>query len=251
MTGGDEPLPGTLRAVLADGVRPALLEDGIWTVMGAGARGGTYDRHAALYDRLIGNPLYNRIAWGTHPDRYTEFAAHAAAHGEGALLDAGCGSLVSTAAAHLASGRPAVLCDLSRGMLVEARRRVIAMAGRWPERLVLLQADIHDLPFRADAFGAVLCPGMLHLFEDVAAVTGELARVTAPDGRIFASSLVAERGIGSAYLRLLHKSGEVARPRSAAALLGMLEAERSGLAQPVEATRDGDMLFIEAAPAPR
>ncbi len=165
------------------------------------------------------------------------------------MLDAGCGSLVSTAAMHIGSGRPTILCDLSEGMLCAARDRLIAIAGAVPDHLTLLQADIRDLPFRDGAFGSVLCPGMLHLFDDVEWVTGALARVASSDARIFMSSLVAERWIGRAYLGLLRWSGEIASPRRSGALLDRLNAPGSGLQAPVEARLEGSMCFITAQKA--
>jgi ubiquinone/menaquinone biosynthesis C-methylase UbiE len=208
-----------------------------------------YDGRAKLYDRLIGSRLYNRLAWGADPAAYAAFAQEAARWGSGPLLDAGCGTLVSTAQVHAASNRPTLLVDLSTDMLRAARDRLLALTPKPPETLVLLQADITNLPFRNQSFGAILCPGMLHLFEDLEAITRELARVAKANACIFATSLVAERWIGRRYLALLHRAGEVARPRTAAQLLARLNQDESGLANPVEAKHIGSMAFVTARPA--
>ncbi|MGB7405825.1 MAG: methyltransferase domain-containing protein [Pacificimonas sp.] len=164
---------------------------------------------------------------------------------------AGCGSLVSTAKAHMASGRPTVLCDLSRGMMKAARDRIRALGGGVPDHLVFLQADLRGLPFRDGAFASVLAPGMLHLFEDVEVVTEELARISAPDASLWMSSLVADRALGRLYLNLLHRAGEVAAPRHAAALLARLRLPGFDNEASLKVERDGNMLFMTARRAAR
>ena len=236
--------PNLLRGTLRPGVVARQVKAGIWSVLPATVESQPYDRRAALYDLLIGNRLYNRLAWGTSPDSYARFAATAIEAGDGFMLDAGCGSLVSTAELHARSNRPTILCDLSVGMLAAARDRLVRIAGRVPDHLLLLQADIFDLPFRDGAFGSVLCPGMLHLFEDVETVAGELARVAKGDCQIFMSSLVTDRKIGSQYLGLLHRTGEVAPPRTAANVQSRLL--KAGLDLADETCRRGNMLFMSA-----
>ena len=238
------PLPPVLEAVLATGAVPRPIDSGIWSVIPEGTPSQRYDGRARLYDRLIGSRLYNRVAWGTSPAAYAAFAHQAAAYGNGPLLDAGCGTLVSTAAIHAASGRPTVLVDISRDMLAVARQRLVAMGGHIPDHLVFLQADLRHLPFRDSVFGSVLCPGMLHLFDDVEIIAAALARVTAPAGCLFMTSLVTDRWLGARYLGALHRSGEVARPRSAAELVGRLGSAASGLARPVTLRIDGGVAFM-------
>lgn len=242
--------PALLAATLAADAVPQLAGNDIWSVLPADTPAPAYDGRAKLYDRLIGNRLYNRIAWGTSPAAYADFARRAAQSGDGAFLDAGCGSLVSTAAVHAASGRPTILVDLSLDMLRVARERLVATAGRLPGHLVLLQADIRRLPFRRASFGAVLCPGMLHLFEDVEAIARGLARVTAPAGRVFMTSLVSDRRFGVRYLAALHRAGEVAQPRTAALLVDRLGADASGMALSLPIDVRGNMAFL-AAEIPR
>jgi len=241
--------PAVLIDVLAQPKAVIRVEDDIWSVMPHDTPSTPYDGRAQLYDRLIGSRIYNRVAWGADPAGYEAFAQSAVEYGVGTLLDAGCGTLVSTARVHASSQRPTILVDLSIDMLRAARARLLSVTSRVPDILVLLQADLRHLPFRDGAFGAVLCPGMLHLFDDVEAITRELARVSDRNARIFATSLVAERWIGVRYLSLLHRAGEVARPRTAAELLTRLNGDASGLAPPVEANRTGSMVFVTGRPA--
>ncbi|WP_067738585.1 class I SAM-dependent methyltransferase [Novosphingobium naphthalenivorans] len=235
-----------LDGLLTAGGPLRLIEEGIWSVMPADTVSQPYDGRARLYDRLIGSRIYNRLAWGTSPASYTAFARKAAQSGTGALLDAGCGTLVSTAAVHAGASRPTILVDLSTDMLRAARNRLVALAGRVPEQVVLVQADLTALPFRDGAFGSVLCPGMLHLFEDVEAITLELARVADPAACLFATSLVAERWLGKRYLSALHRAGEVAHPRRFAELTSRLNGPASGLETPIDARLAGSMAFLTA-----
>lgn len=47
----------------ARGVRSA--GTGIWSVLPADAPGQRYDRRAAVYDRVVGSTVYNRLLWGS------------------------------------------------------------------------------------------------------------------------------------------------------------------------------------------
>lgn len=239
--------PPLLADLLLDAAAPHPAGGGLWSVLPPDEPGQRYDRRAAAYDRVVGSGLYNRLLWGSSPRAYAAFATRAVRAGTGPLLDAGCGSLVFTAAAYARTDRPLVLVDRSLGMLAAARDRLAATGGYRPDRVVLLQADLLHLPFRAAAFGTVLCMGMLHLFDDPAPVAAELARVAGPDGAVFMTSLLAERAVGRRYLSLLHRAGEVAAPRTQAALLAALAAPLPG---PVVCEREGSMGFIVAGTRP-
>lgn len=215
----------TLRPV-GDGILSALPEDD---------EGAAYDRRAVVYDRLIGSPLYNRLAWGTHPSQYASFAAEALAAGDGPYLDAGCGTLVFTAALYRRATRPLVLVDRSLGML-----------GRGAERLAgapatLVQADLHDLPFEPGRFTTIGCFAMLHVLDEPWGALAALRDRLAPGGRLFASMLVADRS--AAYLKALHRAGEVGPPRRMAELA---DTARS-LFGSAEVGRTGSMAWLRAA----
>ena len=201
-------------------------------------QGAPYDRHAALYDRLIGSRIYNRLAWGTRPTEYRAFAAEALAAGEGAFLDGGCGTLVFTADGYRDATRPIVAVDRSLGMLGRAAER---LHGGAPA--VLVQADLMDLPFAPGQFDTVACFAMLHVLDDPWAVLAALRDQLAPGGRLFASMLVSDRRAGRAYMRVLRRAGEVGAPRSADELTA---AARRVFGASAEVRRSGSMVWLRA-----
>lgn len=211
------------------------------------AEGAPYDSRAAAYDRVVGSALYNRLLWGASTERYRTFARRSVAAGDGPLLDAGAGSAVFTAEVYAEADRPLLLVDRSLGMLEAARDRIAQQAGgAVPSSVTLLQADANDLPLRNGVIETVLSMGMLHLFDDVAGHVAELGRVLTPGGALFAMSLVAEQWPGRAYLRLLHRAGEVAPPRT---FDEMQEGVASGLGAAVDGEREGCMGFLTASVA--
>jgi SAM-dependent methyltransferase len=246
-------IPRLLRESLLPGRAARPAGDGIWSVLpeghGSGSGSARYDRRAAAYDRVVGSALYNRLAWGASAAHYRAFAARAVGAGFGPLLDAGSGSAVFTAAAYAHAGRPLVLVDRSLGMLAAARDRLArAAGGRPPAHVVLLQADLLDLPFRPGCFETVLSMGMLHLFKDAGAAAllrGLVANLTVGGG-LFLTSLVAERAVGRCYLAMLHRAGEVATPRRVERLGSLLRAE---LGEAVECQREGSMAYVVAQAA--
>lgn len=134
-----------------------LIEEGIYSVLKAVPGAHQYDRKAALYDFLAGNRVYNRLLWGNSPDRYAAFArsaVHSQPHGP--VLDAGCGSLLFAAAAHLDCGRTVIACDQSLDMLRRARQRLLKLSHLGYGNIFLVQADVRDLPFRQGIFQTVL-----------------------------------------------------------------------------------------------
>ncbi|MGH0028637.1 MAG: class I SAM-dependent methyltransferase [Myxococcota bacterium] len=236
-----------LSALLRDDVELHRVDEGLWTAFGAGGRAERYDDIAARYDRVIGSRFYQRIAWGNDPANDVRFAEEAVASADGALLDVGCGSLLFTAEAHARSRRPSLLVDLSLGMLRRGADRLRALGGGMPEHLALVQADALDLPVRPGTVDTVLCPGIVHLFDDPAGLVRSLASALAPGGRLFLSGLVTDRSFGRRYLRLLARSGEVKCELSGEALASRVE-QATGL--PVALEVFGNMAYLRAGPAP-
>lgn len=230
---------GGLDDLLAPGRTLRDLGGGLRSALPADDQGAAYDRRAALYDRLIGAALYNRLVWGTHPSQYSDFAAQAERAGTGPLLDAGAGTAVFTAALYRHSARPIVVTDRSVDMLRRAGERLDGSAD-------LVQADVHDLPFADGAFATVGCFGVLHVLPSVRAAVRSLLRCVAPGGRLFVSSLVAETRVGTRYLRVLERAGEVVPPRTEAELRADLEAGADGAA--IELRRTGSMAYAVLAP---
>jgi SAM-dependent methyltransferase len=193
---------------------------------------------------MIGSRLYNRIFWGTSPEAYRKFARTAVASADsGWLLDAGCGTLLLTAEAYCAApARPVVAIDQSLGMLRAARHRLRAIAGEMPSHIVLMQADLLDLPFAADRFSSIVSMGMLHLFDSLDPVLESLRRVLQPNASAFFSSLVENGRFGDRYLRFLHRAGEVAAPRTPSELETALSKSFDIASNYV----DGNMAFVQA-----
>ncbi|WP_232663502.1 class I SAM-dependent DNA methyltransferase [Pseudonocardia sp. TRM90224] len=227
--------------LLADGRSLRDVGGGVRSALPSSDAGAPYDRTAAAYDRLVRSRLYNRAVWSTSPEAYVAFAADAIGSSDGPLLDVGCGTALFTAALYRASRRRIALVDRSQGMLARAAQRIGGRFGAAGP--ALLQADLFGLPFRPGSFDTVTCHGVLHLMDDVPAVLRALREQAAPGAGLFASSLVGESSRGRAWLRMLHKAGEVVAPRSAAEVVALARAEWG---ERVEVRRDGCMLFLTA-----
>jgi len=227
-----------LDALLAPGrtLRPAGA-GGVTSALPGGEAAAHYDDHARVYDRLIGNRVYNRVLWGARTADYAAFAEEALAAGDGPFLDAGCGTAIFTAATYRRARRPVVLVDRSAPMLERAAARLEGAP------VALVQADLFDLPFAPGRFASVGCFAMLHVLDDPWAALAALEAQLAPGGRLFASMLVTDRGVGRAYLGALRRAGEVGPPRSADDLAAAA-ARVFGADAAVE--RRGSMAYLRA-----
>lgn len=202
-------------AALAAGRTLRTIEPDIYSALEDSNTTHHYDRLAGLYDRLIGSPWYNRFVWGSDCEDYRAFATAACqSQPAGPYLDAGCGSMLFTAAVYTHSERPIIAVDHSLGMLRRARTRLRQASGEMPRNVLLLQADLLDLPFTSGTFSSVLSMGMLHLFGDGNAMLQSLRRALRPRGRLYLSSLVTHGRRGDHYLRFLQRRGEVGACRS-------------------------------------
>jgi len=232
--------------ILTDNQAVKLVEDDIYSVLADPAIEHHYDRRAAVYDFLVGTRFYGWVAWGSYPIDYFSFARESFTSGAGGrFLDVGCGSLIFTAASYLESDRTIVAFDESLAMLRRARKRLLKLAGAVPERVVLLQGDLADLPFRPNSFQTVLCMNVLHHIEDAAALTANLKRLLTYDGHLHLTSLVYNnRFIGDRYLKALHATGEFARPRSSLELRRILNQT---LGENIAYRVKGNMAFASTA----
>ena len=141
---------------------------------------GFFDRIARLYD--AGMPAARRgplEAGLRFIDRPVERVLDAAG---------GTGRVGRT----LQADRSVVVCDISRGML----RRAAA------DGLAAVAGDARRLPFRDDAFDAVVTVDALHHVSDAETALADLLRVTAPGGvvvvREFDPNTVRGRGLALA-----------------------------------------------------
>lgn len=234
-----------LNEVFVDGRNARLIEEGIYTVLDDAARPHHYDRRAAAYDRIVGTWIYNAIMWGASLTDYSNFARKAVTSStKGKILDAGCGSMLFTAAAHLDTKRTIIAFDQSLAMLRSARGRLKRLAGEMPNHIYLIQADLGDMPFRSLSFRTVICLNILHLFEDVPKLISELNALRPPEGELYLTSLVLNgRFIGDRYLAALYRAGEMVRPRSSVELTRTVE---DILCEDISFSSRGNMLFFSS-----
>ncbi len=213
-----------------------------------------YDRFAWLYDLVVPSQLYHRFVWGMAPGEHGRFAELAlAASARGSVLDAGCGSLVFTANVYSrwlggSDAEPSnvprlTLFDGSLGMLQRARKRLAKRSALAATRASFVQGNLLQLPWGDARFGTVFHFGVLHCVEKAEGVLDELLRVTAPEGRIFLSTLVLGRTRGDAFLRQLQSKGHVAKPRTHDEVIWLMEKRGWNV---TESTVKGSFLFVEA-----
>lgn len=239
-------IPDKWQAVITEGPAVRTVEEGIYSVLSEDTLVHLYDRRAAAYDLVVGKRIYNRVMWGAHLADYIEFAQQAVASNHGGLmLDAGCGSLLFTARVYLDSERPILAFDQSLQMLRRAKARLMRLAGHLPERILLLQADLNDMPFKPGSFQTTLCMNVLHHVAGAADFISGLKESLVGGGHLYLTSLVmGNRLIGDYYLKTLYRRGDFVRPRSAMELRSMLEGSfGSGLSYRIQ----GNMAYATAA----
>jgi SAM-dependent methyltransferase len=242
-------IPHELKAVLEANRTIRLVEDGIYSVLPDASSKHHYDRRANIYDLVVSTRLYNVMMWGSSPRDYSAFA-HQAIDScvDGKFLDAACGSMLFTAPTYLDCHRQIIAFDQSVAMLRRARKRLVNLSGSVPEHILLLQADLSDLPFRPASFHTVLCMNVLHHFENASSLIPNLKKLLTEGGHLYLTSLVSNnRLIGDRYLNALYRTGEFIRPRSNLELKGILDRS---LSQEVSYRVKGNMAFASTARFP-
>lgn len=236
----------SLKEVLVENRAVRLVEDGIYSVLPDASSKYHYDHRATIYDLVVSTRLYNSVIWGSSPFDYAAFARQAVASSrEGTLLDAACGSMLFTAPVYLACKRKIIAFDQSLSMLRRARKRLSKLSGSVPEHILLMQADLNDLPFRPASFRTVLCMNVLHHLENAAALMPSLKRLLCDRGHLYLTSLVSNnRFVGDRYLNALYATGEFVRPRSNLELKDILDRS---LNQEVSYRVKGNMAFASTA----
>lgn len=242
--------PAELERVITEGRAVRAVGEGVYSVLADAPHEHLYDRRAALYDFFVSTRLYNRVMWGASPVEYEEFAQRAVgSHASGRILDAPCGSMLFTARAHLGHGRTVIAFDQSLRMLERARARLLKLAGRVPDHIIFLQADLSDLPFRPASFRTVLCMNVLHQYADASALIPRLENLLDEEGRLYLTSLVTNgRFVGDRYLGALFRAGEFVRPRGRAELTKLLDDSLNGR---VSCRAGGNMLYATTDPPSR
>ena len=161
-----------LSEIIGSDVSLRLVEPSIYSVYSRVDNIGSYDKTGGIYDVVACNRLYNRLVWGYWPAEYHSFCLDTLeSSDDGWVLDAGCGSLAFTARTYVDyagshAERPIVLLDQSIMLLRMAKARLIKIAGRMPENMVLLHGDALRLPFLPRCFSTIISMNLLHVFDD-------------------------------------------------------------------------------------
>jgi ubiquinone/menaquinone biosynthesis C-methylase UbiE len=165
-------------------------------------RAASYDKIAAGYDLLVGNPLYNRIIWGCSVAEYNGAAGRFLAKlPNEPIIDFGCGSCIFTAKAYQGHESRLTLFDRSLGMLERAAKRL--PQGQF------VQGDALAAPFADNSFAGAMGWGTSHVFGTKAPYLSELHRIVRGGGSVVLSSLcLSNRYLGNRMMSLLEKQGE-------------------------------------------
>ena len=232
-----------IRSLISEEVTLRQVEPGLFSVYGRSERPGTYDQagKAAFYDRVMCNPVYNRIMWGYGIGEYHDLIRPVLeSPGRGWVLDAACGSLAFTAGLYRGlSGRPVVLLDQSLDLLAKTRARLTQGREGLPPNIYLLHADALNLPLKPGSVAGLISLNLLHCLEDAATAAREWGRVLAPGGRLAATTLIRGRFFGNLYLGALSRT-EHMFSRDREELAGMLR--EAGLA--AEISLRGNLALI-------
>jgi SAM-dependent methyltransferase len=132
-------------------------------------------RDSALHYEQVLVPAYV----GPAADALVQHAA--LAPGE-SVLDVGCGTGVAARAARLTVG--------PKGQVVgiDVNRYMLDVARTLSHDIDFREGDARQLPIRDHAFDVVLCAHTLQFIADRPRVTGQMARVTKPGGRVVISA---------------------------------------------------------------
>ena len=136
----------------------------------------THD-HEILNDRLRGffdmlAPKWNEIVFSEHAERLATLLDRIPLGANDTVLDVGTGTgVLLPMLVPVGGGRRVAAVDIAFEMLREARSR----SGVAFERVLLVQADAHRMPFAAESFDWVLCNSVFPHFHDQAACLRHLA----------------------------------------------------------------------------
>lgn len=202
-------------------------------------QGAAYDNKAKLYEKLVSIKMYNKIIWGTLPKDYTDFAEKVILNLKGNCIDIGCGGLIQTGSIYGNTKQDFILLDHSVEMLKIARQRLIALCGKVPDNINLLQADAFSLPFESESFDNLVSFGMIHCFENKKAFVSETLRVLKSGSSFNFTTMTSDRLISKFYMNLLRKKKEFGEPLSSKQILNLFEGLKK-----VDYYMKGSMIFI-------
>jgi SAM-dependent methyltransferase len=181
--------------------------------------------------RLLGGSLNEAVA---EQGRRAVSAA-----GGGPVLDMPVGTGYFTKEAARRHEGLVVGADLAEGMVRRAQR---VARQHDLDSLAIVRADAHHLPFKTGAFSSVLCSNGLQVIPGLDRTLAELARVLAPDGKLFASvvgipfSGALPTSLGQKLPAILRSERDLLRAMAEAGL-DRANTRRTRLAILVEASR--------------
>lgn len=149
------------------------------------AIGRIYSRAAdTLYEPIVVRTTFPLLG-GDLNDLVLEQGRRAVATSNGRpILDMPIGTAYFTLATARLHHGLVVGADIAEGMVRKARQEAAASNL---SNLVTVQADAHHLPFESASFGAILCTNGLQVIPGLDESLTELARVLAPDGKLYVS----------------------------------------------------------------
>jgi SAM-dependent methyltransferase len=192
-----------------------------------------------VYEPLVVNGSF-RLLGGRLNESIVEQGRMAAGFaGVMPLLDVPVGTAYFTSRTARRHRGIVVGADVARGMVASAARLARREAL---DNLLVVQGDIHSLPFKDDSFGAVMCSNGLQVMPNHRRAVTELARVLAPGKRVFVSVLtlplaVCLPGSWSAHVPAVLGSAGVFVDALTAAGLTVVSVRRSRLALLFEADK--------------
>lgn len=157
---------------------------------------GLFDRWSGIYDSEVAQRFLYRPA----QDRVVDILRD---HGVDTTVDVGCGTGIMADRIARELGAKVTGCDLSEGMLEQARARNPDVDWR--------QADAAHLPLADASVDAVTSTASFHWFPDQPAAVREFARVLRPGGLVIIALPTLGGPVGSRLVPLLSRLlGEVA-----------------------------------------
>jgi len=178
--------------------------------------GEAYDKASGQYDNYIAgnNPLLKilkRIALGLDKEAAAEYVSITkkmlSQLKEGIVLDIPAGTGLFTFEEY--AKRPDILfvaAEYSRGMLLRAQQKIKSLKA---ENIVLIRADVGNLPFKPETFDAVICLNGIHSFPEKEKAISQISRVLKKNQALHGSLVLkGERWLTdlmleAAYYRLL------------------------------------------------
>jgi ubiquinone/menaquinone biosynthesis C-methylase UbiE len=171
---------------------------------------GLFDRWSGFYDSEVAQRFLYRPA----QDRVVEILRE---HGVRSSVDVGCGTGIMADRIARELRADVTGCDLSTGMLEQARARNADVT--W------LQADAADLPLEDASVDAVTSTAAFHWFPDQAAALREFRRVLRPGGLVIIALPTLGGPLGARLVTVASRVlGQVADWPSREHLRNMIEA---------------------------